>query len=463
MYLSHFEAPPAPSPSLPPTAADAAAAIPGAAAPPPGTLAMSPATLSSASSPSAGLSVPASAASTGPVPNVSSAAAPAASSAALTPAQRERQEAYDRLRVLLESTYQPRQWEVLDPGRQATVSVVTYNLLSRSLASVDAKFTGVVRQTDPRGWTARCTLLLNEIAALNADIVCVQEVDEPDYEGDIGTTMIRLGYAGVFQKRRHDLQHGMAIFYRKSRITLVRECHVPCPDSRVVKGVEHAGVMLVLELDDGRLKRRVCVATTHLLNGNLNDLRRLGQMVALMSAIEIQLRRDPAMPFLLTGDFNSVLGSPICQYVERGRLWPDQSITDDALERFKAEMWSVRELVEPSAFATKAEELRALVRASWNDVASRDVSHSLHTASVYRVRGIVDHIFHGQIGGSPVLEVVSRLELPESLARLKAGLPAAHLGSDHFALAARFCFSDEADEVDEVLHELVEEEEEEEE
>ncbi len=113
------------------------------------------------------------------------------------------------------------------------------------------------------------------------------------------------------------------------------------------------------------------------------------------------------------------------------------------------ETWDVRELVDPSAFATKAEELRALIRALRNDLVDRNVSHSVHTASVYRLRNIVDHIFHGQIGGAPLMKLVSRLELPESLARLKNGLPAAHLGSDHFALGAKFCFVNEVDEVDE--------------
>ena len=66
------------------------------------------------------------------------------------------------------------------------------------------------------------------------------------------------------------------------------------------------------------------------------------------------------------------------------------------------------------------------------------VSHSMHISSVYDLSTIVDFIFHGSIIGNCQLRVVARLELPERLVLLKAGLPAAHLDSDHFALGAKF-------------------------
>ncbi|KAF9576191.1 hypothetical protein EC968_010314 [Mortierella alpina] len=52
------------------------------------------------------------------------------------------------------------------------------------------------------------------------------------------------------------------------------------------------------------------------------------------------------------------------------------------------------------------------------------VSHSIITASVYESKTVVDFIFCIGIIGSSRLEVVSRLELPERLARLKMELSA---------------------------------------
>jgi len=46
----------------------------------------------------------------------------------------------------------------------------------------------------------------------------------------------------------------------------------------------------------GRSKRRVCVTTAHVVNGEAESLRKLGQFVCLMAAAEIQLRGDAITP-----------------------------------------------------------------------------------------------------------------------------------------------------------------------
>ncbi|KAF9972666.1 hypothetical protein BGZ75_001432, partial [Mortierella antarctica] len=221
-------------------------------------------------------------------------------------------------------------------------------------------------------------------------------------------------------------------------IKLVRQCPVPSPDETII---QNAGVMLVLEVSLGRRKRQVCVATAHILNGCDADLRKLGQLVSIMAAAEIQLRKDPAVPLILTGDFNFKLDSPLFEFLTTGRTRIDWSHSNAVARKFKLETWEVREVADSSSFAATV----------LDDVRSREVSHSVRTASVYDLRNIVDHILYGKAAGvGPRLEAVSRLELPESLAQLKNGLPGANLGSDHFALAAKFCFLDEAGEVEEM-------------
>ncbi|KAF9575009.1 Protein angel 2 [Mortierella alpina] len=358
-------------------------------------------------------------------------------------------EAHDRLGPLLVRSFRPRQWEVVDRDCPATLSVISYNLLSNALARRCAKFRGVQWRPDPLLWDARRTLLLNEITALNADIVCVQELDEQDYDGAFGTAMVGLGYKSVFRRKRRDLVHGMVIFYRSGRITLVQNCPVPCLQGKVQPGLDHAGVVLVLEVSTGSTQRRVCVATTHLMNGGERDLKKLGQLFLLTTAVEAQLRENPAMPLILTGDFNDRLDNEMIWYLTKGAAMIPTSTPAEVFERFRLETWDVRKAVVPSAFATKAEELRALIGTLRNDLIQPVMTQPVYMSSVYRLKSVVDHIFQGQIGESPLMKLVSRLELPESLAQLKNGLPAAHLGSDHFALGAKFCFVDEVDEVEE--------------
>lgn len=54
--------------------------------------------------------------------------------------------------------------------------------------------------------------------AYDSDVVCVQELDESDYEGDFTTGMVALGYNGkVFKKRNVSVEHGFSMFYKESK------------------------------------------------------------------------------------------------------------------------------------------------------------------------------------------------------------------------------------------------------
>ncbi|KAF9929034.1 hypothetical protein BGZ67_006609 [Mortierella alpina] len=165
---------------------------------------------------------------------------------------------------------------------------------------------------------------------MNPDIVCVQELDEPDYVGDFGLHMGALGYSG------------------------------------------------------GRKKRQVCVATTNLLNGCDTDLRKLGQLVSIMAAAEVQLKKDPAVLLIITGDFNTRLDSP---------LFKENACPPLALRRGRGGVpagdLGREEVADSSTFA----------KTVLDDVRSREVSQSVHTASVYDFTNIVDHIFYGQAAG----------------------------------------------------------------
>ncbi|KAF9951951.1 hypothetical protein BGZ70_000797 [Mortierella alpina] len=83
---------------------------------------------------------------------------------------------------------------------------------------------------------------------MDADILCLQELDKADYNGAFGTGLGQLGYRGLYQKRTADLEHGFAIFYRYARITEVQCNFVSCPDKEVVSGVECAGILAVLDI-----------------------------------------------------------------------------------------------------------------------------------------------------------------------------------------------------------------------
>ncbi|KAF9966726.1 Protein angel 2 [Mortierella alpina] len=318
------------------------------------------------------------------------------------------------LTAMLATEFNPRQWEYVGPQGDAFLSVISYNLLSQRLSAMDPKLTNSAFDSDLLLWTARMERLLNEIATYDSDIVCVQELDQGDYDGAFGCRMVDMGYLSVFKRRNLNVEHGFAVFF-------VRE---------------------------GAKEERVCIATTHVpIQDNQGGLRKLGLLMALMSAAETQLRQHQSTVF--AGDFNTQINGCMINYLLSGSAdlaqLPDAP--EDTFKALKVDTRGLRGVVIPSSPEsnmkgdalkwTKDMELRAIIR-TVIDENVMTVSHSMDISSVYDLSTVVDFIFHGSIVGSRRLKVVARLELPERLALLRQGLPAGHLGSDHFAIGAKF-------------------------
>ncbi|KAF9943825.1 hypothetical protein BGZ70_005379, partial [Mortierella alpina] len=165
----------------------------------------------------------------------------------------------------------------------------------------------------------------------------------------------------------------------------------------------------------------------------------------------------------LTGDFNVKCGDILVEYItsEPGADDdpPDEAKPQDlkrlqasdpasegcpctlklGVEGSKPAADMPSEVKEPS----EAEKYRNLIKSGLNlSLKNTMVFYPIHIASVYSLSSIVGFIFHGSSTGGRQLEIVACLELNESLERLQAGLPACHLGSDHFALGAKFRIAD---------------------
>ncbi|CAO3564153.1 unnamed protein product [Mortierella alpina] len=307
------------------------------------------------------------------------------------------------------------------------------------------------------------TRLLNEITSYNVDALCFQERDDTDYNGAFSDTMTARGYAGVDSKRMSTLNHGFGVYYNTSRLTLVRECPISALEGEFGPEVETPGAMVVLDLKDGCKVRRLCVVSTHIVCCATKGFAKLQQIMALLAAIQGQLRIVPDMAFVMAGDFNALADGLLMDYVlsgsadlgvmaeeafSRETLAEAEPADQSHLERaaaFKLQTRGLRDVSIPSTFASLREEIRATVTLS-KEQRDLAVAHPLRMFSAYNfswAATIVDFLFHGRAVGGPRLEIVARLALPERLARLKGGLPAGHLGSDHFALGAKYRFNDE--------------------
>ncbi|KAL6095526.1 angel2 [Pungitius sinensis] len=206
-------------------------------------------------------------------------------------------------------------------------SVMSYNILSQRLLQDNV----YLYQHCPPGlltWDQRLPNLLDEMRQHDADILCLQEVQEDHYENQIKPALQALGYQCEYKKRTGNKPDGCAVIFKTSRLSLLSSN--PVEFFRLGDALlDRDNVGLVLLLRPNGAERRgadpsacLCVANTHLLyNPNRGDIK-LAQLAILLAEIG-RLSRLPdgsANPVVLCGDFNSTPRSPLYGFLTTGRL-----------------------------------------------------------------------------------------------------------------------------------------------
>ncbi|KAG0195605.1 hypothetical protein BGX28_001004, partial [Mortierella sp. GBA30] len=296
----------------------------------------------------------------------------------------------------------------------ASFRVVSYNLLSNTLVQLQKdKYTGF--DPDPTNWASRRELLLDELQQMAADIYCVQELDYVDFKGEFGGWMDKLGFAGQFQKRHLDQEFGCAIFYRRQNVKMAAIIDTRLDEGETITGVQNAGILMLFEIQVGPKSRLICVGTTHLVCNDSRGFTQLGQLVKLVSEAQVQMKRDPCTPLILTGDFNAFSKGLLCRYVARGSVdlskisevrfaKPGLHLTKSAMsisqghldrcKAFKIETWGARSGTRLSPeYKTMADRLRDAIR-QMKDLRNGVIKHDFHMSSVYHLGSAVDYIFH---------------------------------------------------------------------
>ncbi|XP_016533354.1 protein angel homolog 2 isoform X1 [Poecilia formosa] len=226
-----------------------------------------------------------------------------------------------------------RYWETCStepqpPGgsRVFDFSVMSYNILSQDLLQDNAY---LYRHCDPAvlSWPYRLPNLLAEIQQHDADILCLQEVQEDHYENEIKPALQALGYQCEYKKRTGKKPDGCAITFKSSRFSLVSSTPVEFHRrGDALLNRDNVGMVVVLQPNTGAAQSNasysICVANTHLLyNPRRGDIK-LAQLAILLAEIG-RLSRLPdgsTNPVILCGDFNSVPWSPLYHFLTTGSL-----------------------------------------------------------------------------------------------------------------------------------------------
>ncbi|XP_047194133.1 protein angel homolog 2 [Hippoglossus stenolepis] len=201
-------------------------------------------------------------------------------------------------------------------------SVMSYNILSQELLQDNVY---LYRHCEPGvlPWEYRLPNLLAEIQQHDADILCLQEVQEDHYENQIKPALQGLGYQCEYKKRTGSKPDGCAVIFKSSRLSLVSSNPVEFfRPSDALLDRDNVGLVVLLRPNKCDPSGFICVANTHLLyNPRRGDIK-LAQLAILLAEIS-RLSRLPdgsTNPVLLCGDFNSTPLSPLYGFLTTGCL-----------------------------------------------------------------------------------------------------------------------------------------------
>nr|XP_057921376.1 protein angel homolog 2 isoform X2 [Doryrhamphus excisus] len=357
------------------------------------------------------------------------------------------------------------------PGgsRVLDFSVMSYNILSQDLLEDNLY---LYRHCPPQvlAWTHRLPNLLAEIQKYDADVLCLQEVQEDHFEKQIRPALEARGYHCEYKKRTGQKPDGCAIVFKTSRLSLLSSNPIEFfRRGDALLDRDNVGLVLLLRPNHatGRSDSSnvLCVANTHLLyNPRRGDVK-LAQLAILLAEIGrlSRLPDGPSHPVVLCGDFNCTPWSPLLNLVTRGCLefhgLPISMVTPESAE--SNEDWKNTRHVficaveqQISHLTVEDEANRAAANASkrWR------IEHSLNLCSSYQPRlmpdgrpaittchsrtaMMVDYILYtpGSLPGGRGLQLLGRLSLvgqPEL--QEVGGLPNQQHSSDHLPLLVRF-------------------------
>ncbi|KAG0084771.1 Protein angel 1 [Podila epicladia] len=192
---------------------------------------------------------------------------------------------------------------------------MTYNLLSKTLCKLHEE---LYSNCHPKSlkWNKRSAALLKEIESLDLDIYCFQELDEDDYIDLFEPKLRKRGYTGFYQRRTGDRNDGCALFYRSEKVQAVLIRGVEYNRNQFI-GRDNVGIVAILEITQGRLKKKVCVATTHILFNPRRGMVKIAQLKMLLESAQLLIEeQDEDIPLVLCGDMNASPKSFVLHYLQ---------------------------------------------------------------------------------------------------------------------------------------------------
>jgi mRNA deadenylase 3'-5' endonuclease subunit Ccr4 len=323
-------------------------------------------------------------------------------------------------------------------------SVMTWNVLAQSLARRD-KHAHALKGALKR--KSRIPLIIEEIRKIQADIVCLQEID---FIEEIQRGLSRDYGCAIYQRKGSGKLDGSVIFYRLDKFNCVATDSIKYGPQLL----DSVGVLALLQTHMD--STCVIVGTTHLYWKPGYEGIRLRQISALMNATrKLQMDHGESIPIVISGDFNTAPGGPVCKYMTgEGVDLPCSEMSTIPNSRLGKDLpphTTCPHLKSPvpnlvSAYSTYKDisldtQMNGPLPSDCLFVGgSRDTRLSISepdfTTFTSFFASTIDYIYYS----SNSLHVTSVLEIPPmTVASLEKGaLPSRCYPSDHISLVARF-------------------------
>ncbi|KAG0271101.1 Protein angel 2 [Linnemannia exigua] len=207
-----------------------------------------------------------------------------------------------------------RKWSSPPHDRYDTFTVMTYNLLSNTLALNNKHLYRHCAQSDIV-WRNRSRRLIQELRSQWLDIYCLQEIDKEHYVDLFQPAFRDWGYSGVYKKRNGSKTDGCAIFFRNSTVKAIRLLGVNYDENPFSKK-ENIGIVGIFDIKHRDETRRVCLATSHIIFHPTYGMAKIAQLRMLLDNARTLIEDQKAdIPIVLCGDFNALPYSTVLRYL----------------------------------------------------------------------------------------------------------------------------------------------------
>eukprot|EP00029_Vermamoeba_vermiformis_P003880 TRINITY_DN1440_c0_g1_i1.p1 TRINITY_DN1440_c0_g1~~TRINITY_DN1440_c0_g1_i1.p1 ORF type:complete len:516 (-),score=133.19 TRINITY_DN1440_c0_g1_i1:41-1564(-) len=321
-----------------------------------------------------------------------------------------------------------------ETARENLIKVCTYNILApiwTNPANYDWCPAWALE------WSYRRAIIVKELLSYDADIICLQEVDNQGYEKDLRPELAKHEYEGIFKE--NGSREGTAIFWRRKRFGLVDSKSITFNDTVTsprgdndlydkikerLKVIHHHNVAQLLLLKEKSTGKHISVANTHLYWGSdphpLIYQLQLMQVSIIMQELhellaESKLSEDNSA-ILFAGDFNSTLENAVQRFLKNGQVETTEPELVDGY--FKGTI--DKPLAIPYKFQSSYEQCGGEPK---------------FTIYIKSHQKSIDYIYYNE----KILKVHGVLNVsPEEAYKENQFIPSVRIPSDHIALVSAF-------------------------